>query len=177
VSGRNRDEVKISYPITREDFIDAQKLHRSKSPGPLGRAIVLIGKILAGASILLLIVPAAVDRDRRLWANLAPLIILMALWLLGMLVWVPFNWRRCYAKDSRLHQEFTADISEEGVHLISLDFDANLKWSLYLRFLESDRVFLLHQTERLFNMFPKSAFTPGEIEAFRELARRKPPDK
>ena len=39
------------------------------------------------------------------------------------------------------------------------------------------RIFLLYQTERLFNMFPKSAFVPGEIEEFRELALRKLPDK
>jgi hypothetical protein len=70
--------MKITYHITRDDFIDAQKLHRSKSPGALGRAIVVIGKILAGASVLLLIALAAVNRDRRLWANLAPLVILLA---------------------------------------------------------------------------------------------------
>lgn len=169
--------MRISYHITREDFIDAQKLHRSKGPSPLGRAIVLIGKILVGGSILVLIALAAVDRDRKLWANLAPLIILLVLWLLGMLVWVPFNWRRCYAKDRRLQQEFTADISEEGVHLKSLDFDANLKWSLYLRLLESDRLFLLYQTGRMFNLLPKAAFGPGEIEEFRQLARRKLPGK
>ena len=75
--------MKISYHITREDFIDAQKLHRSKSPSPLGRAFVLIGKILLGTSVLLLIALAAVDRDRRLWASLAPLIIVLVLWLRG----------------------------------------------------------------------------------------------
>ncbi|MGP0021707.1 MAG: YcxB family protein [Candidatus Sulfotelmatobacter sp.] len=58
-----------------------------------------------------------------------------------------------------------------------MDFDANLKWSLYLRFLESDRVFLLYQTNRMFNLLPKAAFGPGEIEEFRQLARRRLPDK
>lgn len=169
--------MKISYHITREDFIDAQKLHRSKSPRPLIRAIILTGKILVGASVFLMIALAAVDRDRRLWASLTPLIIVLALWLLGMLVWVPFNWRRCYAKDRRLQQEFTANISEDGVHLQSLDFDASLKWSLYLRLLESDRVFLLYQTNRMFNLLPKAAFGQGEIEEFRQLAHRKLPDK
>jgi hypothetical protein len=169
--------MKITYHITREDFIDAQKLHRSKSPSAFVRAIVLIGKILVGASVLVLIVLAAVDRDRKLWSNLAPLIILLALWLLALLVWVPFNWRRCYARDRRLQHEFTANISEDGVHLQSSDFDANLKWSLYLRFLESDRVFLLYQTNRMFNLLPKAAFGPGEIDEFRELARRNLPDK
>jgi hypothetical protein len=39
--------MKISYHITREDYIDAQKLHRSKSPLAFVRAIVLAGKVLA----------------------------------------------------------------------------------------------------------------------------------
>lgn len=108
--------MKISYQITREDFIEAQKLHRSKSPRAFVRAIVL-------------------------------------------------------------QHQFTADISEDGVHLESPDFDANLKWGLYLRFLESDRVFLLYQTNRMFNLFPKAAFAKGEVDEFRQLARRKLPDK
>jgi len=169
--------MKISYRITLEDFIDAQKLHRSKSPKAFVRAVVLIGKMLVGVSVLVLIVLAAVARDRKLWSDLAPLIILLALWSLALLVWVPFNWRRCYAKDRRLQQEFTADLSEDGVHLQSLDFDANLKWSLYLRLLESDRVFLLYQTNRMFNLLPKAAFGQGEIEEFRQLARRKLSEK
>jgi hypothetical protein len=75
--------MKITYHITREDFIDAQKLHRSKSPSALGRAIVLMGKILAGAGVLMLVVLAAVDRDRKLWANLAPLIVIVSSLVVG----------------------------------------------------------------------------------------------
>jgi hypothetical protein len=169
--------VRISYRITREDYIDAQKLHRSKSPRAFVRAIVLLGKVLAGVGFLTLLVLAAVDRDRNLWSNLAPLIILLAAGALVMLVGVPFSWRRSYAKDPRLQHEITADISEDGIHLESSDFDSILKWGLYFRFLESDRVFLLYQTNRMFNLFPKNAFAPGEIEEFRELVRRKLPGK
>jgi hypothetical protein len=72
---------------------------------------------------------------------------------------------------------FTTEISEEGGHMESPTFDANLKWGLFLRFLESDRVFLLYQTNRMFNLLPKSAFASTDIEEFRQLVRRKLPDK
>ncbi len=169
--------MKISYHITREDYIDAQKLHRSKSPSAFARAIVLAGKVLAGAGFSILLVLAAVVRDRRIWSDLAPLIILLILWALTMLVWVPFSWRRGYAKDRRLQHKITADISEDGIHLESSAFASNLKWGLYFRFLESDRVFLLYQTNRVFNIFPKAAFAPGEMEEFRRLVRRHMRDK
>jgi hypothetical protein len=169
--------MKISYHITREDYIDAQKLHRSKSPSTFVRAIVLAGKLLAGLGFLTLLILAAVVRDPKVWSNLLPLAVLLVAWALVMLVWVPFNWRRSYAKDRRMQHEFTANVSEDGIHLQSSDFDANLKWALYLRFLESDRIFLLYQTNRMFNLFPKSAFAPGEIDDFRQLVRRKLPGK
>jgi len=169
--------MKISYHITREDYIDAQKLHRSKSPRAFVRAIVLVGKVLAGVGFLTLLVLAAVDHDRKVWSNLAPLIILLLAWAFVMLVWVPFNWRRCYAKDPRLQQEISADISEDCIHLQSDVFDSNVKWGLFVRFLESDRVFLLYQTNRMVNLFPKTAFAPGEAEEFRQILRRKLPDK
>jgi YcxB-like protein len=169
--------MKISYRITREDFIDAQKLHRSKGHSAVVRAIRLGAKLVAVAIFLILLAWVVISGDRGLWPSLAPLFILGIIWAFAMWVWAPFYWRRCYAKDRRLQHDFTADISEDGIHLESLDFDAKLKWALYLRFLESDRVFLLYQTNRMFNLLPKAAFGPGEIEEFRQLAHRKLPDK
>jgi YcxB-like protein len=169
--------MNISYRITREDFVDAQKLHRFKAPSAFIRAMRLGAKVLVCSAFLILIILAAVTRDRSLWSNMAPLIVLLVVWSLVMWVWVPLCWRRSYAKDQRLRQEFTANISEDGIHLQSADFDANLKWALYLRFLESDRIFLLYQTDRMFNLFPKAAFAPGEIDEFRQLVRRKLPEK
>jgi hypothetical protein len=169
--------MNISFRITREGFIAAQTLHRSKGPSTFVRAIRLTAQVLVGAAFLILIVLAAVVRDPKVLSNFVPLIVLLVAWALVMLVWVPFNWRRSYAKDRRMQHEFAADISEAGIHLQSEDFDANLKWALYLRFLESDRIFLLYQTNRMFNLFPKSAFAPGEIDEFRQLLQRKLPDK
>jgi hypothetical protein len=108
--------MKISYNITLEDFIDAQKLHRSKAPSALVRAIRLGAKVLVASAFLILIILAAVTRDRGLWSNMAPLIVLLVVWSLAMWVWVPYSWRRSYAKDQRLRHEFTADISEDGIH-------------------------------------------------------------
>lgn len=169
--------MNISYRITREDFIDAQKLHRSKGASGVARAIGVGAKVLVGSAFLILIISAAITRDRGVWSNMAPLIVLLVVWSLAMWIWVPLSWRRSYAKDRRLQHEFAASISEEGIHLQSADIDANLKWALYHRFLESDRIFLLYQTNRMFNLFPKSAFAPGEIDEFRQLVRRKLPEK
>ena len=169
--------MRISYRITREDYIDAQKLHRSKGRRAVVRGFVVAAKVVVVACFVLVLVLAVVTKDRNSWSNLAPLLGLGVVWALLLWVWTPFSWRRCYAKDRRWQQQFTADISEDGIHLESVDFDANLKWTIYLRFIESNKVFLLYQTGRMFNLLPKVAFAPGEIEELRELLRRKLPDK
>jgi hypothetical protein len=169
--------MKITYHISREDFIDAQILHRAKGPSTVVRAIRLGAKVVAVTIFLILLAWAVISGDRGLWPSLAPLFILGVVWALIFWVWAPFYWRRCYAKDRRLQNGFTADISESGIHWKSEFIDSSVEWGLFLRFLESDRVFLLYQTGRLFNMFPKAAFGPGGIEEFRELVRGKLPDK
>src|ERR1700722_16770665 len=168
--------MKITYHITREDFIDAQKLHRSKSPSAFGRAWRLGAKIVAWVLMLGLLTWAVIINDRKDWSDLTPLLIFWAVWA-ALWVWIPFNWRRCYAKDRRLQNEFTADISDHGIHWKSEFIDSSVEGGLFLRFLEWDRVFLLYQTDRLFNMFPKAAFAPAEVEEFRQLLRGKLPDK
>jgi hypothetical protein len=167
--------MKITYHITREDFIDAQKLHRFKGPRAAVRAIG--AKVVAVSIFLYVLAWAGISGYRGLWPSLAVLFVSGVVWALLFRVWLPFTWRRTYAKDQRLQNATAADISEDGIRMENPTFDPNLKWGLFRRFLESDRVFLLYQTDRLFNMFPKAAFAPGEIEEFRQLLRRKLPDK
>lgn len=131
--------------------------------------------VAAAGFVLVLVV--AVTRDRNSWSNLAPHLGLGVVWALLLWVWTPCSWRRCYAKDRRLQPPFTADISEGDIHLESVDFDANLKWTIYLRFIEADKVFLLYQAGRMFNLLAKLGFAPGELEQVRPLLRRKLPDK
>lgn len=168
--------MKITYHITRDDFIAAQKLHRAKGPSAAARAWRLVAKLVAWVLLLGLLAWAVIINDRKVWSDLTPLFVLWAVWA-AIWVWIPFNWRRCYAKDRRLQNEFAADISDHGIHWKSEFIDSSVEWGLFRRFLESDRVFLLYQTDRLFNMFPKAAFAPTEIEEFRQLPRRKLPDK
>jgi hypothetical protein len=41
----------------------------------------------------------------------------------------------------------------------------------FIRALESDKIFMLFHAEWIFSIFPKRAFSPGEVEQFRELVR------
>jgi YcxB-like protein len=162
--------VRISYQISREDFIEAQKLHCSRSPAAWLQVIGLIGKwlsiVIFGSALVWVLL------DPTIWPNLRPLILLVGFWMLFVWVWIPFNWRRIYARDRKLRVEIFADISEEGIQLHTESADSQAKWSNYIRLLESEKVFLLYISKRLFNIFPKRAFGSGEVDQFRELSRK-----
>jgi hypothetical protein len=79
--------------------------------------------------------------------------------------------RRSYRKDRRFEHDFTADVSDDGIHIVTTTAEAEVKWAGFVRFLESDEIFMLFHAEWIFNIFPKRAFAPGEADRFRELLR------
>lgn len=81
--------------------------------------------------------------------------------------------RRSYRKDRRFQHDFTTDISEDGIHIAMPTAEAQLKLENFVRFLESDEIFMLFHSDLIFNILPKRAFAAAEIDLFRELLRRK----
>lgn len=57
------------------------------------------------------------------------------------------------------------------------DSRADLKWSAFVKCLESKNLFVLYQTALLMNVFPKRAFAPGDLEQFRDLLQRNLPHR
>ena len=50
---------------------------------------------------------------------------------------------------------------------------ADVEWTNFVRFLESNSLFLLYTSPACFNIVPKRAFAPGETELFRGLLQEK----
>ena len=59
--------------------------------------------------------------------------------------------------------------------MVTPNAETQMKWSSFIRILESDAIFMLFHAELIFNIFPKRAFDPSEIQQFRELAQRNIP--
>jgi hypothetical protein len=79
--------------------------------------------------------------------------------------------RRLYREDHRFKYDFTAEISEEGIHVTTPFSDAHLKWVAFVRFLESDDIFMVFVAQWNFIIFPKRAFAPGDAEKFRSAVQ------
>lgn len=79
--------------------------------------------------------------------------------------------RRSYRIDQRFKHDFTGEISEEGINITTPLSDSQMKWASFIRFLESDEIFMLFLAQWLFLIFPKRAFAPDEADHFRTLLR------
>ena len=60
-----------------------------------------------------------------------------------------------------------------GIHWRWKGGQADVEWTNFIRFLESNTLFLLYTSPACFNIVPKRAFTPGETESFRGLLQEK----
>lgn len=162
--------MKIVYRVTEEDFMEAHNLFvkNEKWSRRLSRRIMP----WMGASITLSsIVIFAFGKDRF---EAVPFALIGVYFLYCGFALRPF-FKKLYRRDPRYSHEITADITEDGVHVVTSAADTRLKWDSIVRFLESDTIFMLFYSEWSFSVVPKNAFAPGEVEIFRDLLQRKIP--
>ena len=159
--------MKIVYRITEQDYLEAAKLFfaNQKPPRRVFRKVMpwVGGLLLFEAGVYLLAFPS------HNWAIVA-LFLLLGVYLLycGYFAIRRFV-RRAYRSNPHFKDDSTADISDSGVHIVTATRDSLSKWGSFVRFLESDRIFVLFYSEFIFIIFPKRAFAPGEVEQLREL--------
>jgi hypothetical protein len=82
------------------------------------------------------------------------------------------SFRKSYRNDRRFKDEFTANISTEDVHIVTPFADSHMKWSTFVRFLESDSVFMVFIAQWNFLVLPKRSFTAEQADEFRRLLQQ-----
>lgn len=162
--------MKIVYRVSEQDFADAHDLFAANEPWfrrYSRRSLPWFGGSVLATEVYYLVVQPG--RDIILIA--AGVVVGFSLVYCGFAL--RYYFRRAYRKDHRFKHEFTADISDEGVHIITPFSDGLVKWNGFVRFLESNKIFMLFIAQWNFVIFPKRAFAHGEISEFRSLLQRK----
>ncbi len=82
--------------------------------------------------------------------------------------------RKQFRSDPRFRDEYSLQFSEDSIHFKSAHLESTLQWSLYTKFTESRRFYILVYGENMITVIPKRVFAGAGQEAmFRELLRRK----
>jgi hypothetical protein len=162
--------MKIVYRISEQDYMRAHDLFRANEK-PLHRRfsrrlMPWFGALLIATQVVYLVVVS--DRDPVL--SIIGFIVGFFFLYCGFALRRYF--RRSYQKDQRFKHEFTAEISDEGIEIVTAFSESKMKWPSFVRFLESDEIFMLFLAQWLFLIFPKRAFVAGEANQFRTMLRR-----
>jgi hypothetical protein len=79
-----------------------------------------------------------------------------------------------FRADPKFRDEYFLQFSEDGIRLQTAQIDSTVQWSLYTKFIESGRFYLLVYGENMISVVPKRAFSDSSEEiVFRDLLRRK----
>ncbi|MBZ5721443.1 MAG: YcxB family protein [Acidobacteriia bacterium] len=159
--------MKIAYRISEQDYMNAHDLFVANEK-PLyrrfsRRLMPWLGAFVLALQAFFLIV----EPHRDLVLVVVGCLVGLLLLYLGFALRRYF--RRAYQKDHRYKHDFTAEISDEGIHVVTPFSDSQLKWNSFVRFLESANIFMVFVAEWNFIVFPKRAFAPGEADQFRAL--------
>jgi YcxB-like protein len=72
-------------------------------------------------------------------------------------------------KKGRLGEETQVEISDSGVDASNSVANTKFVWGAFSRYTESKNLFLVYQSQLMFNIFPKRAFAAGDMDAFQGL--------
>jgi YcxB-like protein len=162
--------MKVVYRVTEQDFVNARDLFVANEKPWYRRysrrLLPWVGAVVLVTQTLYLILVPHRDIGFTLIGFLA------GFYLLYCGLALRFYFRRAYRKDHRFKHEFTAEISDDGVHIVTPFSDSLVKWSGFVRFLESNEIFMVFIAPWNFIVFPKRAFDPGEAVEFRSLLQK-----
>jgi hypothetical protein len=131
--------MRIVYRISEEDYVGARDLFAANEKPWYRRVSRRLLPWLGGLGIVLLLLRyVVVFPDRNPVVTAAGLMIGAYFLYCGFALRRYF--RRSYQKDRRFQHDFTADVSEEGVHFVTPNSDSRVKWGGFVRFLESDEI-------------------------------------
>lgn len=158
----------VTLTLTADDYVAANKLFMLKYATSrwlfifsLGFAVLLLG---------MLFVPALQIHD-------APFAPVVYIGFAVVIAWPFFQYfvgaanfaRKAYAAQKTLQHPMTVSWSAEGFRSIAQQGDWNIAWGDYLKWAENDKVILLYQGPRLFNMLPKRVLTTAQVDDIRQI--------
>jgi hypothetical protein len=147
--------MRVAYKLSENDLIEAQGKHG----GMWAKALPIFGLLLVLAGL------GSIALNPKQNAGAILPILIGLFFLFGSRLSI----RRSFRQDNRLQQPFEVVVSQDGIDISSTTGSSKYAWNAFTRYVESKNLFLVYQAPKVFNVFPKRAFAPGEEESFRSL--------
>ena len=109
--------MRITYRVSREDYLDAMHLFFAKRRPRYKEVLRVLLPWMAGAIVLLEIISAIAVPHRDLITVVAGSLFGFYFVYCGFAL--PLHFRRAYKKNAMFQHDFSADISEDGIQLVT----------------------------------------------------------
>lgn len=123
--------------------------------------------IILGSIGLLLGIPLSFAMG---WLGLT--LIIVASSLLCLMLIRHFNHIRAYRETKRFSSEISIKFSENQIEVKTIDGESRLKWSTYIKYLNTNEFLLLYMSPKVFSIIPKKALG-DEAEEFVQFVKTK----
>jgi len=159
--------IKFGGQLTADDYVAANKLHMRKRGWK--RIGWIVFWVLLGVGALLSADIAIQDPS----AGLLPLLLILfiaATQLFVRLLYLPRRIRNVYGQQRNLQLPFESVCTDSGIESSNANTTSRVPWDHLIRWKESNTLFVLYQSDLLFNIVPKRCFAqPEQADAFRDL--------
>lgn len=163
--------MEVRYQCNSADYSEALSTREAIS---LRRK--MLGAILAGVLIILVTAIGANLGFRQGAVTLGIVFFVFLFRLIYTFALFPWWVRRDYRAHPNIQREHALRVDEEGLYLESEIGRIETRWPAYTRWRETKSLFLLYLGSRSFEIIPKRAFSPQQLQEFRWLLSAKLPE-
>jgi hypothetical protein len=159
--------IRLKFILSPDEYADAIRQNLFRLP-----SLLIVSAMVVIATLTPMVLLAAGRPTFNVGGSLACA-------LVGATFVVSLYWngpRSAYRKlnPANRDQEQAFSFTEEGIDIRHATAEAKLDWKSWIKFRENARFFLVYPAQRMFTIIPKRAFaSPEEVDAFRELLKRK----
>jgi hypothetical protein len=161
--------VRLIFNYSETDYVRAMRAHYASYLRVRRDICIVVASGVAAAYLW----PSASFH----WLGVMLLVLSVAVTLIliaAFIVIPPWVFRR----NPKLRDEYSFEISPEGIHYSTLHIDTRLQWSLFTRTLIDSHSYLLYWDSRAFVLIPKRVFQTREQQTtFEQLLAEYVPEK
>jgi hypothetical protein len=147
--------MRVTYKLTERDLLEAQGKHG----GFWSKGLRIVGLFSAAVGLV------SLAMDPKQYPGAVGAVFFGLFLAFGLRLLVRLSFRR----DKRLQDQFEVLVSDSGMEVSSSTVTSKYGWSAFTRYVESKNLFLVYQASQVFNVIPKRAFTPEDLNSFRSM--------
>jgi hypothetical protein len=162
--------VQITFQLTPEDYYYGLLVWRTRKAWQ--RWLLRFAYASVGLTVPVAVFVLFVHPDSQSLKISGALLAFAALWFTFMLAGPKFSAHRQFRGSPTAQSPITMETSDAGVAIHSAYGDSKVSWSAYVAWAEAKSVFVILPQPRIYVPIPKRAFTPEQMNEFREILRR-----